>query len=66
MPWAGLRPATPSSLPIIGATPFHNVLLNVGHGALGFTLAMGSARLLERELSGTSDPAVAAPFTYSA
>ena len=65
-PWAGLRPATPTSLPIIGATPYDNVLLNVGHGALGFTLAMGSARLLERRIASASDDAVAAPFAYAA
>lgn len=65
-PWAGLRPATPTSLPIIGATPCENLLLNAGHGALGFTLAMGSARLLERRLAGTPDDALAAPFAYAA
>lgn len=65
-PWAGLRPATPTSLPIIGSTPCDNVLLNVGHGALGFTLAMGSARLLERRIANAADDAVAAPFAYAA
>jgi D-amino-acid dehydrogenase len=42
-PWAGLRPATPDSVPIIRPSRVRNVLLNVGHGALGFTLAAGSA-----------------------
>lgn len=45
-PWSGLRPATPTSLPILGPTRFRNLLLNVGQGALGFTLAMGSARVV--------------------
>jgi D-amino-acid dehydrogenase len=45
-PWAGLRPATPSGRPIIGRTPIANLVLNVGHGALGWTLAAGSARLV--------------------
>ncbi|HEX8535227.1 MAG TPA: FAD-dependent oxidoreductase [Allosphingosinicella sp.] len=39
--WAGLRPMTPSSLPVIrkeGA----GLVLNVGHGGLGWTFAMGS------------------------
>lgn len=39
--WAGLRPVTPNSLPLIerhGA-----ITINVGHGALGWTYAMGSA-----------------------
>ena len=47
-PWAGLRPATPTGLPVIGK---HlqgpaNMIFNVGHGALGFTLAFGSAARL--------------------
>ena len=44
-PWAGLRPATPTALPLIGrhAKGPENMLFNVGHGALGFTLAFGSA-----------------------
>ncbi len=54
--WAGLRPATPSSAPIIGATPYPNLFLNVGHGALGFTFACGSARLLADLMQGRSPP----------
>lgn len=45
-PWCGLRPATPKGTPILGSTPFPNLYLNVGHGALGFTLSMGSARIV--------------------
>lgn len=44
--WAGMRPATPTGVPILGASGYRNVWLNLGHGALGFTLACGSARLL--------------------
>lgn len=44
--WAGLRPATPLGKPIIDRTPFNNLYLNIGHGALGLTLATGSAHLL--------------------
>lgn len=61
--WAGLRPATPTSMPIVGPARWRNLLLNVGHGALGFTLAMGSARLLERYMAGAPS-AVAAPFVH--
>jgi D-amino-acid dehydrogenase len=45
-PWTGMRPATPKGLPIIGRLPSapSNMLFNTGHGALGFTLAFGSAR----------------------
>jgi D-amino-acid dehydrogenase len=48
--WAGMRPATPTGVPIIGATAYRNLWLNVGHGALGFTLACGSGERLARIL----------------
>jgi D-amino-acid dehydrogenase len=44
--WAGLRPATPSNVPVIGRTRFANLFLNTGHGTLGWTLACGSGRAL--------------------
>lgn len=50
--WCGHRPATPDSKPLVGATPFGNLWLNTGHGALGFTLACGTARLLTDLLHG--------------
>lgn len=54
--WAGLRPATPSSSPILGATPIDNLWLNVGHGPLGFTFACGSAAVLAALMSGRDAP----------
>lgn len=54
--WAGLRPATPNSAPIIGATPYPNLWLNVGHGPLGFTFACGSASLLATLMRGKESP----------
>ncbi|MEQ9448074.1 MAG: D-amino acid dehydrogenase, partial [Rhodospirillaceae bacterium] len=36
-PWCGLRPATPDSVPILGATKYENLFLNTGHGTLGWT-----------------------------
>ena len=41
-----MRPATPTGVPILGASGYRNLWLNLGHGALGFTLACGSGRLL--------------------
>ena len=41
--WAGLRPATPNNLPIIGRTKYKNLYVNTGQGTLGWTLACGSA-----------------------
>lgn len=54
--WAGLRPATPTSAPIIGATPHRNLWLNVGQGPLGFTFACGSAKLLAGAMKGEAPP----------
>jgi D-amino-acid dehydrogenase len=45
-PWCGMRPATPKGTPVIGATPHANLWLNVGHGALGFTLALATGRIV--------------------
>jgi D-amino-acid dehydrogenase len=45
-PWCGMRPATPKGTPVLGATPHSNLWLNVGHGALGFTLALATGRIL--------------------
>ena len=43
--WAGLRPLTPDGVPVIGRTPFSNLILNTGHGTLGWTLACASGRI---------------------
>jgi D-amino-acid dehydrogenase len=55
-PWAGLRPATPSSAPIVGPTAFDNLWLNVGHGPLGFTFACGTASMLADLMQGKAAP----------
>lgn len=45
--WAGLRPATPDGLPLIGALPgLDGVYVASGHGMLGVTLAPATAALL--------------------
>lgn len=44
--WTGLRPMTPDSTPIIGATQYKNLFLNTGHGTLGWTMACGSGKLI--------------------
>jgi D-amino-acid dehydrogenase len=51
-PWSGLRPATPKGTPILGATPIVNLYANVGHGALGWTLALGSGRVVADTIAG--------------
>ena len=44
--WTGLRPMTPDSTPVVGATRYANLLLNTGHGTLGWTMAAGSGKLV--------------------
>jgi D-amino-acid dehydrogenase len=50
--WTGLRPATPSNLPLIGRTRYPNLYLNAGHGTLGWTMAAGSGKALADIVSG--------------
>lgn len=54
-PWTGLRPATPTGLPIVGvqAGGPHNLVVNTGHGALGLTLAFGTAQQVAQQLLKT-------------
>jgi D-amino-acid dehydrogenase len=50
--WTGLRPATPSNVPIIGRSKLRNLFLNTGHGTLGWTHACGSGKSIARIVSG--------------
>lgn len=62
--WTGLRPMTPSNIPLIGQAhlgkirhgsqgkPLPNLWLNTGHGTLGFTHACGSAKSLSMMMTG--------------
>jgi len=50
--WAGLRPATPGGVPCIGRTRYPNLLLNTGHGTLGWTMACGSGAAIADIASG--------------
>lgn len=59
--WAGLRPATPSNVPLIGGTRYRNLFLNTGHGTLGWTLACGSGRAAADVIGGRR-PGVDFPF----
>ena len=42
--WAGLRPVTPDSVPVLGATRVPNFYVNTGHGTLGWTMACGAGK----------------------
>ncbi|WP_280153766.1 D-amino acid dehydrogenase [Piscinibacter sp. XHJ-5] len=50
--WAGLRPSTPSNIPIIGRSRVHNLWINAGHGTLGWTHGAGSGRALAELMAG--------------
>ena len=60
--WAGLRPATPGNVPLIGRTRYPNLFLNTGHGTLGWTMACGSGRLLADLVSGRAPEIAAAEY----
>lgn len=57
--WCGLRPSTPSNIPIISKTDIHNVFICAGHGTLGWTLCMDSAErinnLINKEKNDTTN-----------
>jgi D-amino-acid dehydrogenase len=55
--WCGLRPMTPDSTPVIGATKVPNLFLNTGHGTLGWTMACGSAHVIA-DIIGGQKPAI--------
>ncbi|MDX3907340.1 MAG: D-amino acid dehydrogenase [Pigmentiphaga sp.] len=59
--WAGLRPATPSNVPLIGRTRLPNLYLNTGHGTLGWTMGCGSGKAVADLICGRR-PQVDFPF----
>lgn len=48
--WQGQRPMMPSGVPRIGSTAIKGLHLNVGHGALGYTFAAGSAMMIAEQI----------------
>ena len=60
--WTGLRPATPSNVPLIGRTKVGRLFLNTGHGTLGWTHACGSGKSIARIVAGLA-PEVDFAFT---
>jgi len=50
--WTGFRPMTPDGTPIIGATRMSNLFLNTGHGTLGWTMGLGSGKLIKSIVCG--------------
>lgn len=52
VPWAGLRPMSCDGLPTVGPTRVRGLYVNAGHGHLGWTMAVGSARMLVDLMTG--------------
>jgi D-amino-acid dehydrogenase len=50
--WKGGQPTLPDGLPVLGPSGHPGIWLNLGHGASGWTLACGSARLLADQIGG--------------
>ena len=50
--WAGYRPCTPDSLPIIDRLPGEDIYLAAGHGHLGLTQSAITGRLISEMLDG--------------
>lgn len=50
--WAGLRPMTPSGLPIYGRGRLANLWLDTGQGHMGWTMGAGSARITADLIAG--------------
>ena len=55
--WAGLRPMTPTTVPIFGFARYRNLMLNVGHGHIGWTMSCGSAKVVSDLMAGR-DPGI--------
>jgi D-amino-acid dehydrogenase len=50
--WCGLRPATPTNIPLIGRSGVNKLWINAGHGTLGWTHGAGSGKALACLIDG--------------
>jgi len=63
--WTGLRPYCSDGVPIIGSCQIENLVLNTGHGHLGWTLSAGSARLIADLVTGAKPALDISPYLLS-
>ena len=63
--WSGLRPYSSDGVPILGGCEIDNLLLNTGHGHLGWTMAAGSAQLITDLICGNATALDLAPYLLS-
>jgi D-amino-acid dehydrogenase len=50
--WKGARPMLPDGPPVLGASGYPGLWLNLGHGSSGWALSCGSARILADQMAG--------------
>jgi D-amino-acid dehydrogenase len=50
--WRGARPMLPDGPPVLGASSVPGLWLNLGHGAYGWSMACGSARVIADLMDG--------------
>ena len=50
IPWAGLRPMTPSMMPKVGKGKLPGIFYNTGHGHLGWTLGAITSQIISDEI----------------
>ena len=62
IPWAGLRPYSCDGVPLLGPTPLANLYLNTGHGHLGWSMSMGSGKLVADFINGTGTDINLSPY----
>ncbi len=60
--WAGLRPCTPDSLPILDRVDDERIFIATGHGHLGLTQGPISGELMARSMVGEGSPVPLAPY----
>jgi D-amino-acid dehydrogenase len=64
--WAGHRPTTPDSLPVIGPSPTHpDVQYAFGHGHLGLTQAATTGRLVADLIGRRAPPIDVSPYSIA-
>ena len=62
--WAGLRPKTPDSHPILGSLPpWENVLLAVGHNSVGIILSAITGQCIAEMVATGHTPSLIQPFS---
>lgn len=63
--WAGMRPCTPDSLPIIDRVPDEEIYVATGHGHLGLTQGPVTGGLIDRMMAGEATGIPLAPYRLS-